>query len=369
MIVIVSKFAPPDHSGAGKRMYSFFQYLKTEGYEVRFVTNTKKNEDALLTIKIHPVEKYGGGSLSSALTFAYTYFQLVYRYLVGNFKSTDGIRTVWLVSSSPLAAAAAVFFNLLGYKIVTQNVLMHSDDPARRPSGLLNLTHKMRLMQYYLSDRVTSNSPGLYELSKAHHPNCVMIPNPVEIPEINDAEDKRLRRNILIVGRLSYRKGADIVFKTIDIIHRTRSDIKFTFVGPYEDMDSELRWVYNSCENINRDNVHFAGYQQDPRPWFTDSDLFFLPSRKEGFPSVYIEAMAHGLPAVVKKLEGVTDYIFQNGYPAVIDSEDPVEYATEITRLIDDDHYYHSLVKDLRSNVTRFERQMIYNQYMKLIIP
>jgi glycosyltransferase involved in cell wall biosynthesis len=77
-------------------------------------------------------------------------------------------------------------------------------------------------------------------------------------------------------------------------------------------------------------NVHFAGYQEDMRPWYTNADIFFLPSRKEGFPSVFIEAMAFGLPLVVKKLEGITDFIFDNGYPGVIDSEDPGEYANNI---------------------------------------
>lgn len=366
MIVIVSKYAPPDHSGAGKRMYSFFQYLKEKGYEVRYLTNTSLVENNVIVIKKYPLKQYPSG-IASIITFLYSFFYLVYTFLNGRFTVTDGVRVVWLVSASPLTAAAGVFFNLLGYSVITQNVLMHSDDPGRRPSGILNITHKLRMIQYYLSDVVTSNSPRLYELSKKHHPNCVMIPNPVELQKINRWEKPRSGKNIIIVGRLSHRKGTDIVFKTIDIIHRSDPDIQFTFVGPYDNMDERLQNVYDTCENINRKNVHFAGYQEDTRPWYMNADIFFLPSRKEGFPSVFIEAMAYGLPVVVKKLEGITDFIFQNGYPAVIDSEEPNEYAKVIIKLIGDDDYFVSLIKGLQKNVARFDKDKIYERYLQLI--
>jgi glycosyltransferase involved in cell wall biosynthesis len=366
MIILVSRFAPPNHSGAGKRVYSFFQYLKERGYEVRLITNTQKTEKNLVVIKNNPIAEYSG-NISPIVIFFYTFAQLVYRYISGDFKVSDKIRTVWLVSASPLTAAAGLFFNLMGYRIITQNVLMHSDDPARRPSGKLNLTHKLRMLQYYLSDMVTSNSPGLYELSRAEHRDCVMIPNPVEIPGTKTRRIRNSRRNILIVGSLSLRKGTDIVLKTIDIIHKSLQETNFTFIGPNKDVDRYLMEIYEACENINRKNVHFLGYQSDPRPWYKNADIFFLPSRREGFPSVFIEAMAYGLPVVVKKLDGITDFIFDNSYPGVIDSEDAEQYAKAITQLLVDDAYYLSLVTKLKKNVLRFEKEKIYGEYLNII--
>jgi glycosyltransferase involved in cell wall biosynthesis len=333
MIVIVSKFTPPHHGGGGRRIYYFFQYLKTKGYEVKFVTNTNISEDGIVIIKKIRIEEHLK-HLGSMFTFIFSFAQLLYGSVNGKFRSTDGIKTAWLLSSNPLTAAAAVFFKIIGFRIITQNILMHSDNPGRRPSGILNITHKLRTLQYYLTDTVTSNSPGLYELSKPHHPDCVMIPNPVEIPE-NIERDKNISQiNVLIVGRLSHRKGTDIVFRTIDIIHKTNPDIRFTFVGPYDDTDAWIWDVYESSENINRPNISFVGYQPDPRPWYRDADIFFLPSRNEGFPSVFLEAMAQGLPLVVKKLEGVTDFILQNGYPAVIDSDEPECFSETIIKLV-----------------------------------
>lgn len=366
MIIIVSKYAPPDHSGAGRRMYSFFNYLKETGYDVRFITTTQRDEDKVIVIQSNPVEKYFW-KLSPAFNFLSSFLQLVYRSLTGSFPVSDGIRSVWLVSASPLTAAAAAFFRLRGYRIITQNVLMHSDNPGRRPTGVLNIAHKLREFQYSLTDVVTSNSPGLYEQSNKHHPNCVLIPNPVELPKIENIKKNRNGTNVLIVGRLSHRKGTDIVFRTIDIIHRKNPGINFTFVGPDDDMDDRLCKIYDSCRHINRDNVHFAGYQIDTRPWYAKADIFFLPSRNEGFPSVFIEAMSHGVPLVVKKLEGVTDFIIENGYPAIIDSEEPENFSEAIIKLVYDKELYGSLVKRLKNNVKHFDKKNIYNQYINLI--
>ena len=348
-------------------MYAFFQYLKDKGYNVKIVTNTSSIQNDVLVVTKNPFAgiPYGIGPI---ITFLHSLFYLFYYVILGNFKVTDSICTVWLVSASPLTAAAAVMFNLMGYRVITQNVLMHSDDPSRRAGGLINVSHKFRRLQYYISDTVTSNSPGLYDLSAKYHSNCIMIPNPVDIQNITKWDRPQKGNYILTVGRLSYRKGTDIVFKTIDIIHKNNPDIQFTFVGPCDNMEGYLQKVYDSCVHINKENVYYAGYQKDIHSYYMNADIFFLPSRKEGFPSVFIEAMAYGLPAVVKKIEGITDFVFQNGYPAAIDSEDPEEYAKLILRLHFDRKFNESVGKKSSGNVTRFDREEIYQRYLNLIV-
>jgi glycosyltransferase involved in cell wall biosynthesis len=366
MIVIISNAIPPDHSGAGKRMYSFFQYLIRNNYEAKYITYTPSANENVVVIKKYKIDKYFWKIIPIS-AFISSLVQIALKILNGNFKSTDGIRTVWLVSTNPMAAAASVIFRLSGFRIITQNVLMHSDDPSRRPGGRLNITHKLRMLQYRNTHVVTSNSIGLYELSKPHHPNCIIIPNPVEIQVIKNTIKPGNKTDILFIGRISFRKGADIVIKVIDLIHQTEPELKFTFVGPYDDMDNELMKIYNSCKNINRSNVIFAGYQEDTVSWYRKADIFFLPSRREGFPTVFIEAMSYGIPVVAKKLDGITGYIFDNGYPAVVDSNDPVEYAEELMRLIHNNTYYTSVVEMLGNKVSRFDKNRIYNQYIKLI--
>ena len=62
--------------------------------------------------------------------------------------------------------------------------------------------------------------------------------------------------------------------------------------------------------------VHFAGGQQDVRPFYGAADVFVLPTLYDPFPNVALEAMACGLPIITSSKSGVAELIRngENGY-------------------------------------------------------
>ena len=101
---------------------------------------------------------------------------------IGFFKIKDraSTNTVWLTSTGSITFSSALFFKILRYKIITQNTLVGSDDPQHKyKNDFFGFKYLLKMYQYRLSDAVTSISPRLYEISKMHHHNCSMIPNPV----------------------------------------------------------------------------------------------------------------------------------------------------------------------------------------------
>ena len=59
--------------------------------------------------------------------------------------------------------------------------------------------------------------------------------------------------------------------------------------------------------------VHFIGYTDSPESYVCASDVFCLPSYREGFGSILIQAAAGGVPSIASRIYGITD--------AVIDGE------------------------------------------------
>ena len=68
--------------------------------------------------------------------------------------------------------------------------------------------------------------------------------------------------------------------------------------------------------------VHFAGAQDDVKPWYGAADCFVLPSLYDPFPNAALEAMAAGLPVVTSAQCGAAEFIEPGRSGAVCDALD-----------------------------------------------
>ena len=78
--------------------------------------------------------------------------------------------------------------------------------------------------------------------------------------------------------------------------------------------------------------IHFAGFQNDTRPYYQAMNLLVAPSVNEGLSNAVLEAMACGVPVLANRACGSTEAIDNgiNGYIADLDS---VENLREYLRL------------------------------------
>lgn len=110
----------------------------------------------------------------------------------------------------------------------------------------------------------------------------------------------------LFVGRLNRDKGVtDLLQAFAEISHR-HSAAHLLLVGPDEDgYDARIA---NLPEAL-RQRVHRVGFTSQPERCMAVSDVICLPSYREGFGSVLIEAAAGGLPAVASRIYGISDAV------------------------------------------------------------
>ena len=81
--------------------------------------------------------------------------------------------------------------------------------------------------------------------------------------------------------------------------------------GPYR---NELEKIVECCGI--KDMVTFVGQKekQELPQYYSNAEVFILPSQKEGMPNVVLEAMSYGLPIVMTPCEGSKELICENGY-------------------------------------------------------
>lgn len=122
--------------------------------------------------------------------------------------------------------------------------------------------------------------------------NVVYIPTSTSIKTMKPVARKSSKQLfILFVGELSFRKGADILR---DILKDSPENFTFNIAGNGE-MSEEIKEI---CES--KDNCIYHGFVQGKElaKLYSLSDVLILPSRAEGFPLVFHEAMANGLVIV-----------------------------------------------------------------------
>ena len=118
---------------------------------------------------------------------------------------------------------------------------------------------------------------------------------------------------VLFVGFFSRDKAPDVLFNAWIMLQRTMPSLGLVFVGAtrskYFEVDAELAETLSAraAQAGAADRVQFVGATPAVEAYFRAADIFVMPSLREGFGMVVVEAMACELPVIASKLEGVTD--------------------------------------------------------------
>lgn len=110
----------------------------------------------------------------------------------------------------------------------------------------------------------------------------------------------------VFLGRLHKEKGVLELADAFARLSTSRSDAWLLFVGPDEG-GLEERLLQNCGEHCKS-----IGLTDKAEAYLDASDVLCLPSYREGFGTVVVEAAAMGLPAIVSRIYGLSDAVVDN---------------------------------------------------------
>lgn len=168
----------------------------------------------------------------------------------------------------------------------------------------------------------------------------------------------------VFIGRITRDKGLNELFSATQNLFAMYSDAYLLMIGSNENSDSIDKELYQWSENNNR--VIYCGYTNEVEKYLAAADVYVLPSYREGFGSVVVEAEAMGLSVIVSDIPGPTDAMKKECTGLVVEKGN-VEELQEAMRVL-------YLDSDLRERygraayefaVSNFEQQELFRKILE----
>lgn len=139
---------------------------------------------------------------------------------------------------------------------------------------------------------------------------------------------------LLYVGRLKRDKGVlDLARAYAGLQGRAAASV-LLIVGRDEE---QLRASIESEVSARRHQLRFVAHTDEPERYMAAADVFCLPSYREGFGGVVIEAAACAVPAVGSRIYGISDSIVDGRTGLLHAPGDIAALGGQLQRLIEDD--------------------------------
>jgi len=137
------------------------------------------------------------------------------------------------------------------------------------------------------------------------------------------------------VGRLTRDKGVPELIEAFELIRAALPKVRLLLVGWFDEAEDAL-----SAELQERirahPQIHLTGFVSDTAPYYRAMDVMVLPTWREGFPNVVLEAAATGVPVVTTFATGSRDSVVPEVTGLLIPPGYPVAISEAVLRLLRD---------------------------------
>ncbi len=174
---------------------------------------------------------------------------------------------------------------------------------------------------------------------------CVAIYNGIDtaiIPSVspdNIKQELGINKNELLIGTagsLVKRKRFNDLIKAVALLRTQTTEtplnkIKCLIIGEGPERESLQKDI---DKNKLTDRIILTGFKSDAISYINAMDIFVLPSEREGFPRVILEAMLTGKPVIASRIAGPTELVIDKKTGLFFETSNIIDLAHCISRLL-----------------------------------
>lgn len=194
-------------------------------------------------------------------------------------------------------------------------------------------------------------------------------------PEAYTAEQKRTLRAqygiapdefvFISMGRIVKDKGVNEMIHAFTRYRKENSKARLMMLGAFEDSLNPVDADVASIIRESKEGVVYCGRQQDVKPFLAASQCLLLPSYREGFGLVLMEAGAMGVPVVCSDIIGCNNVVTgDNGL--LVPPRDAVALYHAMRTMAEDKDAYGNFVSSTRRSISnRFEQRALWQKFLE----
>lgn len=166
---------------------------------------------------------------------------------------------------------------------------------------------------------------------------------------------------IVYVGRLVKEKGIFDLLDSYREIIKVEPNIDLFLVGDGPDFDSLKE--YSSFSP----NIHFTGFVSNATEYLSSSDIFVLPSYREGLSISAIESQGYGIPSILSDIGGNREVSDMGRCALLFPVGDSEKLSEQLLLLINDKELRYTLSELSKENYSnKYTRRKMTNNYLQL---
>ena len=220
-------------------------------------------------------------------------------------------------------------------------------------------------MQYFVDRKIIDSSKAVLIKSSGIDSEIFDI-NKLNKQEINNLKKELGIENkivILMVARAIWDKGVREYYEAASLLSEKYPNITFLYVGDTDEGN-------HSCatrEFLMSPNVQWLGHRDDIKNLTALSDIYVLPSYREGVPRTLLEAASMSKPIVTTDAIGCREVV-DDGYNGfLVKLRDSLSLANGIEKLINDEKLRDEMGNHGRIKVLKeFDVKIVVQKYMEV---
>lgn len=161
----------------------------------------------------------------------------------------------------------------------------------------------------------------------------------------------------MFVGRMKKEKGVPELLQAFKCIN-TKKSAKLFILGSDEE---------NLTESVNNiANIHYLGFKSNAEEYYSFADVLCLPSHREGFGNVIIEAASCQLPALASNIYGLSDAVENGGTGILHEVMNEQEITSSMETFIAEPEKLVAMRKRCRARIEEtFDERILVKEFIR----